>query len=150
MAYSLKADIEKIYPAEDLIALTDDEGDASQVDARVAQAITDADGLMDTYFRARHAVPIPVVGDAVKNCSAILAYINLVLRKQTLEDNPGLHKLYKVKIKWLEDVSRGIVKISDPDSFENLANYMASTKTASDKVYTADRMKKFTTWGLGT
>jgi phage gp36-like protein len=145
MAYSVKADIEKVYPAQDLIDLTDDEGDQSKVTERITQAITDADALMDSYFRAQHTVPIPVVGDEVKNCSVILAYVNLVLRRKTLDDNDGLYKLYKTKIKWLEDVSAGKVHISDPDSFQNLANYIQSNKTSSDKVYTSSKLSQFST-----
>lgn len=143
MAYSVKADIEKVYPAQDLIDLTDDEGTGAQVDVRIAQAITDADALMDTYFRAQHTVPILTPGAAVKNCSVILAYSNLVIRKRALEDNPGLHKTYKDKIRWLEMVAAGKIHISDPDSFQNLGNYIQSNKTSTDKVYTSNKLKQF-------
>lgn len=145
MAYSVKADIEKVYPAQDLIDLTDDEETGAEVNARVAQAIADADALMDTYFRAQHTVPIPTPGTAVKNTSVVLAYSNLVIRRRALEDNPGLHKTYRDKIKWLEMVAAGKIHISDPDSFQNLGNYIQSNKASSDKVYTPSRLSQFST-----
>lgn len=143
MAYCLKPDIEKRFPAADLIALTDDEGDQTKVNERITQAIVDADGLMDTYFRSRHTVPIPTPGAEIKECSVILSYYNLVTRLHALEDNTGLFKLYDRKLKWLELVAKGAIKISDPDSMENTADFMKSNKTAADKVYTADYMKGF-------
>jgi len=57
--YISQSDIEARYPADDLVALTDDEGTGSVVTSRVTAAITDAEAEVDAIL-ARHGLAVPL------------------------------------------------------------------------------------------
>ena len=91
---------------EDLSAETVDE-------VKVNQAIADASALIDGYLRGRYAVPVaaPPV-DLVRACCLVARYElaqgeRTTPTEQMTKDRDGV-------LKWLEQVSRGIVNLDAP------------------------------------
>lgn len=79
MSYSSYADLQKVVEAALLIELTDDEGIGSGnplILTRVAQAISDADSVIDAHIR-----PLTTVPAIIKKISMDLALYELYCRR---------------------------------------------------------------------
>lgn len=96
-----------------LIELTDEEGDLSQVNARITQAIVDADAEIDTWIASLYTVPLTSPGDdpRIKKWSGNIAIFNLHQRSPVgvPED---IEKTYKRTIKFLEKVQSSKIKLN--------------------------------------
>lgn len=144
MAYCTKTDIEKMIPATDVTALTDDEGTGAQVAARVSEAIAQADAEIDSYCGGRYAVPFTSVPDIIKKCSVDIAIYNLYSRRvETIPDTRS--ERYRNAIRQLEGIAKGTITIGeDPEpAASSNASYAECNKTESDRIFTMTKMRGF-------
>jgi phage gp36-like protein len=110
MAYCTLEDLKKALPEAALEELTDDEGAGSIQDARVTEAIAQADALIDTYLGGRYAVPLSSVPAVVRQCSVDIALYYLY--KRTVEGfaeagDSTRRTAYKDAVRTLEDIRSG-------------------------------------------
>ncbi len=153
MAYSTLADLQKLLPVDVLVQLTDDENlgpqtiDAANLDhaaiiARVDEAIATADGLVDGYCGAKYAVPLAApVPPIVKGLSMDLAIYYLYARR-TIPEKIAVK--YDKAVATLKDISRGLLTLGVQDEpAPSRADAASTNKTASDRVFTRDKMGGF-------
>jgi phage gp36-like protein len=109
VAYSVQADVERrVGGLAKLVQLTAAPGGAA-VDANVlAAAIAEADALIDSYAHKRHKTPFaaPVPATITMRSARIAAR---TLRQWKQMPLPADHEEETVDIKWLEDLSKGLV-----------------------------------------
>lgn len=76
MAYATIADLSEAVLLEKVTAMVDDEGDGSQVDARLNAALDDASAEIDVYLLSRYDLPLsaPVPPILAKCCVDIAVY----------------------------------------------------------------------------
>ena len=107
--YCTQADLERRFGQQELIQLTDRDGeDAVDVDT-VAEAIADATALIDSYLEKRYRAKMPFspVPSVLEPISCNIARYNLYTNGKPDE----VEKPYKAALKFLEDVAKGVVSL---------------------------------------
>lgn len=107
MAYLTQAEIENAFGAAELIDLADRDGDGVADAAFVAQTITRATDLIDTYLRARYGVPLAEVPGLVRDCAL------KIVRYELSEDHATdrVTEDYRQALKWLGEMRDGKMDI---------------------------------------
>ncbi len=109
MAYITQDDIEDRIGADDLAALADYDGDGQADQAVVAQAITSAGALIDSYLGVRFSVPVEPVPDVLKTRAVNLAVYFLRLGRDSVTED--VRAQYEDDIEWLNQVVAGSVSL---------------------------------------
>jgi phage gp36-like protein len=143
VAYSTLDDIKKLVPEEVLVNLTDDEDTGSVNQARVDEAIEQADAEIDSYCGGRYSVPFSTTPDIVKKLSVDIAIYNLYSR--TLQDFPEVRReRYRNAIRQLEGISKGTVSLGvDPAPSAPTDSAAETNKATDENVFTRDSMEGF-------
>lgn len=144
MAYSTLTDVKKLIPEDTLIQLTDDEGAGVINEARVTEAIAQADSEIDSYLGIRYSVPLSPVPDVVKKLSVDMAIYNLYSRR--VEEIPATRAdRYKNSIRLLEGISKGTVSIGEKiEPEEAVSGDQPQVSTSeSDRIFTRDKLGGF-------
>ena len=86
-------------------------GSSAGVDAAVADAIAEADGVINSYLRQRFAVPLAVPTDEIIALSA--KWATRVLRRNKYKGQPIIEDLEAEKIDrdWLLKVAKGEIQL---------------------------------------
>jgi len=134
MAYSTEADIKKQLPEEQLIELSDDDGDGVADSGVVERAITDADAEIDSYLSVRYTVPLSPVPARAQQLSVDIAIWNLYSRRTVLDEIR--EKRYNAAIAFLKDVASGKANIDDPASGEQ---QIKTSRSKEDRIFTIGR-----------
>ena len=147
MAYSVEADLLLIAPSGAIAQLTDDTGGVTIGASTVVRAISQADGLIDSYLRGGHTVPLTPVPTEVRDCSAFLALCGMYERRPSSFIN-GLPPVLEVRraewIAWLKDVRDGKNLIDDTASDANTGDFLVGSKATTDKVFTTAKLDTYT------
>lgn len=104
MTYATQDDLVKRFGEAELLQLTDPTGGLGAIDAaRVAQALADADRLIDGYCGGRYAIPLAPVPDLVNRIAADLAryYLHTTQPPELVKDN------YAAAVKQLDAIAAG-------------------------------------------
>lgn len=143
MGYCTLADIEKAVPEETVVQLTDDEGLGVVDQARVDEAIDQADAEIDAYCAARYKTPFSTVPDVVKKLSADIAVYNIYSRK--MEDIPAARsERYKNAVRMLEGISKGTVSLGeDPAPEASTEGQQTADITGADRTFSRDKLEDF-------
>ena len=142
MAYSTLTDLKKLIPETAIIQLTDDENVGSVNQARVDEAIAQADAVIDSYCGGRYTVPFATVPDIVNKMSVDEAIYNLYSRKVE-EIPPTRIDRHKDVIRQLEAISSGKITIGEPDADVPEAGGVQTNTTADDRIFTKDTLANF-------
>jgi phage gp36-like protein len=142
MAYCTQADIELAISDDVLTQLTDDDNAGSADAEVVAQAIATADAEIDGYCAAKYAVPFATVPAIVKALSIEISVYYLYKRRSVPEK---IEKAYEKAIARLKDISRGLLTlgVDPPPAASTSADSAECNKTASDRIFTMDKMRGF-------
>ena len=137
MAYCIQADLLEQISEDELIQLTDDAG-AGTVDTSVVdRAISDADAEIDSYCATRYNVPFSPVPVMVRKTSVDIAIYNLFARRRGAPEDR--QERYDNAIRWLKDVSRGLVSLgANAPVTDDDAGPAASTDK-SDRIFSSGK-----------
>lgn len=143
MAYSTLTDITKLIPEESVRQLTDDEGLGEVNQARVAEAIAQADAEIDSYCCGRYTVPFASVPDVVRKLSADIAIYNLYSRK--VEEIPSARaERYKGAIRLLDGIARGLIGLGvAPAPAAAADGGTECNQTMDDRVFTKEKLEGY-------
>jgi phage gp36-like protein len=136
MAYCTQTDIEVLVSEEVLLQLTDDADEGSVDETKVADAIEQADALIDGYLRGRYSVPLTTVPTLVMGLSRDIAIYELFSKKGE-RGVPEEYRLRKDKAEQkLVQIQKGVIglPVTAPDAKE--ATPIVVSKTAADRVFT--------------
>jgi phage gp36-like protein len=132
-------DIKKSLPEEAIIQLTDDEDMGGINEARVDEAIAQADSVIDSYCGSLYAVPFSAPPKIIKNISADIAIYNLYSRKVDAVPEARLER-YRDAIKQLEGISKGVITLGSA----LLAPSESQANTSpEDRVFTRDTLGNY-------
>lgn len=109
MPYATEADIVAAYGQNALIVAADRDGDGAADTGVVAQALTDAEALMDSYIGAKYTLPLPSVPAVLKPVCVDAALYRMSLEAGRMTDE--IKDRYEKALAWLRDVSRGLVSL---------------------------------------
>lgn len=129
--------IKERLPESNLVHLTDDT-DASQIDeAKVDEAIADADAIIDGHLRERYSVPLVSVPKLIIRISADLAIYSLYMRKYEAEMPDAMRMRYKDAVGMLEKIAVGKMHLPDIDGANGPEKPEAirTTKTSADRFF---------------
>ncbi|MFZ5998055.1 MAG: gp436 family protein [Nitrospirota bacterium] len=134
--YSTLDDIKKLLPAEIIIQLTDDENTGAINQARVDEAISQADAEIDSYCAGKYTVPFTTVPAVVKKISVDIAIYNLYSRK--VEEIPDTRKdRYNNAIRQLKRIADGTITLGiDPAPAPSSEGEIKT----SDRTFTKDKL----------
>lgn len=139
--YSTLDDIKKQVEEAVLVQLTDDAG-AGAVDTDIVTwAITEADGVINSYCQGRYSLPLYPVPPRVVGLSVDIAIYNLYSRR--VDEMPENRKdRYREAIRFLELVAAGKVDLGAatpaPQNTENTVDIESGTR-----VFTRGKMRGF-------
>jgi phage gp36-like protein len=144
MSYSTLDDLRALIPGDILIQLTDDESTGAVVASRVAEAIAQADGEIDSYCAGKYAVPFAVVPAVIKKCSVDMAIYNLYSRR--VEELPPVRAdRYRNALRCLEGIAKGTISPGvDPEpTAATGGDRIRSTKIDTQRAATRKKLKGF-------
>ncbi len=139
--YSIQSDLEKRLDPQVLRAITDDDGDGLADEAVVAAAIADADALIESYLRARYAVPFNPVPETVRSISASVAVYFLLTRRSEIVPAEHLRR-YEAVVRLLDRLARGEVAL-DAVQTEASSHLPQSSANGEDRVFDAESLDDF-------
>jgi len=142
MAYCTLDDIKKLIPEQVIIQLTDDENLGTVNQARVDEAIAQADAEIDSYCGGKYSVPFSSpVPDIIKKISVDIAIYNLYSRK--VEEIPQTRtERYRNAIRQLEGIAKGTISIGE-DPEPAIPSQGGSEVSTNDRVFTRDKLESF-------
>lgn len=111
MSYITSADLAKRLTSDELVQLADLDEDGAADSAVLAQAIADAESLVNSYIAARTTVPLTTVPDMIKAVSISMAIYFLHLGRRSVTDDIG--KQYDRDLAFLKDVAAGKVTLGE-------------------------------------
>lgn len=131
MAYATRADMISLFGENVIINLTD-RGSLGEIDEAVlTQALTSAEGEIDSYIGAVYELPLPDTTDMLMTvCCNITRF-----RLMSLEASEEVKIRYEDSIRWLRDVARGIA---------TLGLKTTDTQPVGGPVVTSSRAQVFT------
>jgi phage gp36-like protein len=139
MAYTTKAAIIAKISEATLVQLTDDEGDGSEVDSRVAAAISEAEGMIDGYLRGRWATPLAEpVPEPIPSIATDLAIFALFERRGDFLISDKVIERKKRAEKKLEQIQAGTISF-----LGNGSPAIYATRSTLDRVFTSERMDRY-------
>jgi len=140
MAYSTQALLAQRMTSDELVALGDIDEDGTADADVIAQAIADADALIDSYVRVRGlAVPLDPVPGVVQSASVTLAHCNLALGRQSMTED--LKNARAEIIKWLVAIAAGGVSLGVDGDHTDAEPYAGAEITAAARVYDRTKMR---------
>jgi phage gp36-like protein len=105
MTYCTLADLALAIPAATLIQLSNDDAEATVIDEGVvAEAIRQAEELVDGYLRGRYALPLATVPSIVKDMTVQLARHWLYARRPEGAAPDAVIRGYKTAVQVLEAI----------------------------------------------
>ena len=144
MAYCALSDLENMVASTLLIELTDDESAGTVNSARIAQAIADADAVVDGHLRVRYSVPLATpVPALIKKLSADLSLFNLFSRRGAHFELPQwVRDKNKAAMDMLKAMRDGNMDVgTEPPPASSSAQ--VATYSGPERLFTADTMKDF-------
>lgn len=136
MAYSTQADLEEQISRAELVELTDDSGVGSVDTSALARAVADADAEIDSYCGGRYSVPFDPVPAIIRKISVDMAIYHLFSRRSVLKVPEERQKRYDNAIRFLRDVSRGLISLGADAPSEPATGKVQTTRTKDDRVFT--------------
>jgi phage gp36-like protein len=132
-----------LLPEERIIELTDDEDTGSVNQARVDEAIAQADSEIDGYLGERYAVPLSPVPPVIRKLSVDMAVYHLYSRRA--EDIPETRRdRYRHAVRFLEGVSRGSVSLGlDPAPSGPTDSSAETNKSEDGNVFSREKLKGY-------
>ena len=141
MAYCTLDDIKKLISEETIVQLTDDEEQGVVNQSRVAEAVSQADGEIESYCQDRYEIPFSSVPVLIRKLSVDISIYNLYSRR--LETIPQIRAdRYKNAIRLLEGVQKGTVSISATETADAESANEAAIE-AGTRIFTREKMKGF-------
>jgi len=143
MPYSTLDDIKKLIPEAVLIQLTDDEGLGSVNQARIDEAIKQADAEINSYCGSRYTVPFTAVPDLVRKLSVDIAIYNIYSRHMEVMPETRAER-FKSAIRHLEAVAKGLVSLGINPSPSASSDGRAETNKETDgNVFSREKLEGF-------
>lgn len=140
--YATQEDMLKRYSMLTLIKLTNKEDDfsASEIDQAVLEsALTTASSMIDGYLAVRYTLPLSTESLMLEQCCCVIARYNLesgVATDQATEQ-------YKAAVKWLQDVSKGVVQLGPGTDGETPEGTDTAMVESAGSVWARSRAKGF-------
>ena len=138
MGYSSVDDLKKIKSEDDLIALTDDEGNGTINADRINEAIDIADREIDAYCSGKYTVPFSSPPEIIKNISAQMAVYHLIARRRDEVEDVWQRK-YDNCLKLLKQMQSGAIILAvSGENPDNSVKYTSKTR-----YFTLETMKNY-------
>lgn len=140
MAYIEVQDLVDELGEQTLIELTDNDGTGEVNELRASKAIEHAQGVFESYARARYSLPVPVTA-MVRSLNLDIAIFHLYKSRSSLAE--GVYTVRKnafdEAIKLLKDISTGKAALDVPTADET-----AELPSTPDRILTNAAKNKFT------
>lgn len=134
MPYCAYGDVKKNLPEETLVQLTDDEGVGTVNQARLSEAIAQADAEINAYLGARFSVPFSPIPEIVRTLSANMAIYHLYARR--MEEIPKTRAdRYNNALKTLGKIAAGEISIGAAEGAEEMKDRIRSSTSEEDRIF---------------
>ena len=137
--YCTQADMQRRFGEQELIQLTDRAGDDAVDADTVAEAIADAEALIDSYLekRYREKMPFAPVPSVLESLACNIARYNLYTNNKPDE----VEKPYLAALQFLKDVASGLVSLG-ADEHPPTAGGLPQM-TSGGRIFDRDTSKDF-------
>jgi len=144
MSYASVADVEQRLGSAIYVQLTDDAGSGSADEGKVTEALSAAEGEVDSYLGCRYAVPIDLsahdeLAALLKNVTLDLAEYRLHVRRPPVSEEISMKK--EAALKWLQRVAAGQAILPAADQLpSNPAGGIVGEAVGTDRIMTGHEM----------
>jgi len=138
--YIGQSDLALRMTSDELVQLSDFDGDGTADSTVIARAVSDAESLIDSYVGARTAVPLTTVPDQVKTLAVSLAIYYLHLGRRSVTED--IRKQYDADLRYLRDVAAGKATLGDTDQQAG-APHPTPKHDGQDRVWGRDQMEQW-------
>lgn len=144
MVYADIQDIQKYIDPAVLIQLTDDENTGQLNTIPIDEALLYSQTLIDGYLRGRYTLPLASIPKIITYLTIDLAVYRLYSRRLITEIPEPISEKYKVAIKQLEQIQKGIVSlgVETPGIAPELGEYRVY-KTLEDREFLKDILNAY-------
>ena len=139
MGYITQTDLENRFGSDELLALADRDGD-DVIDATViAQAIQDAESVIDSYVARRYDLPLSTVPPILVSIACDLARFNLYT------DDPleAVKNRRDDAVRYLRDIADGRIELQGQSVEEPAASDDGLQVIGPDRMFSDDSMAGF-------
>ncbi len=140
MAYCTLSDIIKLVQESSILQLTDDENTGSVNQARVDEAIAQADSEIDSYC-GMYTLPFSFVPSLIRKLSVDMAIYHLYSRASSEEMPPVRKERYEQALSYLRDIAKGVVTLGVEEEIAD--GTILTNKTTRNRVFTRRKMRYF-------
>ncbi len=143
MTYATQQDLIDRFGNTELVQLTDKVNKpASVIDPTpVARALNDASAFIDGYLKKVTKLPLNVVPPVLtKTASDIARYY---LHGKAADKDSPVTRAYTEASKWLVDVSRGLVELTDNGEAPAASGGGSVKASAPNRVFTRDSLRHY-------
>jgi phage gp36-like protein len=142
--YCFLDDIKNFVDSSTLIQLTDD-NQAGEIDSNIVdEAIIYSETLIDGYLRGRYSLPLVETPKIISFIALDLSIYRLYSRRLATDMPESINEKYKVAIKVLEQIQKGIISIGleTKGNAPELGEYRGN-KTFQDREFSKDKLNAY-------
>lgn len=141
MAYATKDDlVPRRLAQNELVELTDDAGAGKVDDDNVANILTEASALVDSYCRQRYTVPLQT-SDQVKSLTLDIAVYKLFERRRRIPDS--VKDAYVNALAFLKDVATSKAALDQPANTPAQTGSGAAVATSQEGRFDDDNIEGY-------
>jgi phage gp36-like protein len=103
---------------------------------RIREQILNADEEINAYLRQRYKLPLTNVPSLLKSISKDITIYNLYKRRHRLDMPESIVNIYKDKVKLLEKIQNGMVRLGiEEDNQEKNNTFFKTNKKPEDRIF---------------
>jgi phage gp36-like protein len=138
VAYAAQSDLEKYFGEADVLRAADRDGDGVADTDVITTAITAAEEEIDSYVAVRYDLPLAVVPGVLTRVCSDLAMYHMSI--DTLSMTEDKEKRYERGLKWLRDLSRGVVTLGVEEEQVEVQDNMALGASNPPRLFTRTKL----------
>jgi phage gp36-like protein len=150
MGYCSASDITAVIANDDLVQLTNDLGGDTVDNAKITDAISYVDNLIDGYIRGRYDLPLASIPDELKYLAIDLVVYRLYSRRMYTNPPESITERKNDAMKQLKDIQAGRfnlgVESSEAFSDPALKTNKTAVISSTNKKYNSDEWDKYDAW----
>lgn len=123
MSYCSTSDIQAVISNDDLVQLTNDSGGEIIDAAKITEAISYVDNIIDGYLRGRYDLPLASIPDELKYIAVDFVVYRLYSRRMSTEIPRSISEKHQNVVKILTQIQKGTfnIGVESSEAFNNPA-----------------------------
>jgi phage gp36-like protein len=138
--YATQTDLEDRFGTDEVLRASDRDGSGVADPAAITSCLTAATGEIDSYVRVRYDLPLTAPPEHLEHLCCDIAMYRLSADSTALTEEKRVR--YEDAIKWLVNLSKGIVNLGEVEDDEEVRDEPAvNDDITQDRLFTRTTMR---------